>query len=399
MASARLKGAVRAAKHTWANGIISKSDFWEIATWRHGRRANKVPPLTSGTGLTHDHTEMTEIFSKRFFVKSPPTITPHFQDDPQPLPAQQLPDTPDSLIQDLLTKTSNTSAPGASGHTWKILKWIWEATLERLTYLVRACIKAGHHPREWKEATVCIIPKPGRADYTLPKNFRPITLLECLGKLVEKAVARLMYQEIIQLDLIPTNQFGGRLVSSTIDAGLCLIHDVQNVHTAGLRTGICLFDVSGFFDNVNCARLVQLIQNLGFAPEIIQWCRSFLEDRKVHLKFNGSLLDPFDMSTGTPQGSPVSPILSIIYTSPLLHKVREWNRASLGMYVDDGVLFACGAEWEDVRDSLSNQYDTCVSWLTKAGMAIEPDKTELLFFRRQHERVDPPSHMFLCIPT
>jgi len=69
------------------------------------------------------------------------------------------------------------------------------------------------------------------------------------------------------------------------------------------------------------------------------------------------------------------------------------------MYVDDGVLFACGAEWEDVRDSLLNQYDTCISWLTKAGMAVEPDKMELLFFRHQRERVDPPSHMFLRILT
>ena len=81
-----------------------------------------------------------------------------------------------------------------------------------------------------------------------------------------------MYQEFIQWELVPTNQFGSHMASSTVDAGLCLVHDVQNMHMAGLRTGICLFDISVFFDNVNCPRLLQLIQDLGFALEIVNWC-------------------------------------------------------------------------------------------------------------------------------
>jgi hypothetical protein len=49
-----------------------------------------------------------------------------------------------------------------------------------------ACISAGCHSREWREATMAVIPKPNRADYSLPKNSRPIALLECLGKLLGK---------------------------------------------------------------------------------------------------------------------------------------------------------------------------------------------------------------------
>ncbi|KAH9958432.1 hypothetical protein BC827DRAFT_1136232, partial [Russula dissimulans] len=131
---------------------------------------------------------MTSIFSNRFFVETPPDVPLHFSDDPQTRPSRPPPSIPDTLINALLADTSNKSAPGASGHTWKVLKWVWEATPDRLTNLIRACIRAGHHPREWKEATVCVIPKPGQADYTILKNFRPIALLECLGKLVEKVV-------------------------------------------------------------------------------------------------------------------------------------------------------------------------------------------------------------------
>jgi len=75
--------------------------------------------------------------------------------------------------------------------------------------LFTACLQAGHHPCPWKEALVCIILKPNRADYTLAKNFRPISLLECLGKLLEKIVAKLIYGEMSKYTLVPTMQFRG----------------------------------------------------------------------------------------------------------------------------------------------------------------------------------------------
>ena len=237
-------------------------------------------------------------------------------------------------------------------------------------------------PSIWKEAVICIIPKPNRADYTLAKNFRPISLLECMGKLLEKVVAKLIYRDLTNHDLVATTQFGGQNASSTLDAGLALLHDIQAAHQSGLRTGILLFDIQGFFDNINHDRLTRIFADLGFAPELVSWCKSFLKDRTVRLKFNGRTSDPFDFEVGTPQGSPVSPVLSIIYTSPLLHKMRNWARAALGMYIDDGVIFACGREWKQIEDTIQKGYTECAEWLTRAGLNIELDKSELLFFRK-----------------
>jgi Reverse transcriptase (RNA-dependent DNA polymerase) len=199
--------------------------------------------------------------------------------------------------------------------------------------------------------------------------------------------------------LVPTTQFGGRNASSTLDAGLSLLHDIQAAHKAGLRTGLLLFDIQGYFDNINHERLIQVFANLGFAPELVRWCRSFLSDRTVRLRFNGRASDPFDFSVGTPQGSPVSPVLSTIYTSPLLHKMREWTNSSLGMYVDDGAIFACGRGWEDIENSIREGYTTCLDWLTRAGLSAEPEKTELIFFKKRGEKTAPPHHMLLPLPA
>ena len=152
---------MRAARHTWANYVVTHSDIWEVVVWRHGWRQTKVPPIRGEQGLTHNHAEMASILSCCFFINSPPDVPLHLTDDPPLQPQHPLLPIQDSLIRDILNNTANTSALGNSGHTWKLLKWVWAAMPDRITSLIHACIQAGHHPRNWKEATVCIIPKPG----------------------------------------------------------------------------------------------------------------------------------------------------------------------------------------------------------------------------------------------
>jgi hypothetical protein len=101
---------------------------------------------------------------------------------------------------------------------------------------------------------------------------------------------------------------------------------------------------------------------------------------------------------GVPQGSPLSPVLSIAYTSPLLLKMGRWNNSSLGMYIDNGILFTCVEEWTDMERLLWAQYMVCDEWLQRAGLAIEPNKTELLFFQKPYECNPMPSLPWLLLP-
>jgi ankyrin repeat protein len=78
-------------------------------------------------------------------------------------------------------------------------------------------------------------------------------------------------------------------------------------------------------------------------------------------------------------------------------KMANWNNSSLGMYIDDGLIFACAETWDDVTTLLRARYSTCADWLTKVGLAIEPEKTELMFFQKPYERnpMPPPSRLLL----
>ena len=130
-----------------------------------------APTSMPWLGLVHSHEEISDILSNRFFAKTPLRVATRFHDDPPQHPTHQLPQVDKDLIGSLIKETTNKSAPGQSRHTWMIVKWAWEADTDCLMDLFVGCLRAGHHPQQWKEAVVCIIPKPGQADYTLAKNF------------------------------------------------------------------------------------------------------------------------------------------------------------------------------------------------------------------------------------
>jgi hypothetical protein len=278
-----LKKVVHIAKRDWANSYISEANIWEVAAWRHGRRSSHIPALINHTGdLMYDHEQMALLLSERFFAKDEGNIPMHFSDDPPSrMPRPFNPFGKEGLL-DLLKQTTNKSAPGISGISWDLLKRGWPHCDDLLTNIYSACIRLGHHPSRWKEATVVVIPKPNKVDYSQPKAHRPISLLETMSKLMEKAVAKCFQYDIVKEGLIHTNQFGGRTHSSCLNAGLTLIHDVQAAHAAGLKAGILLFDVKGFFDNVNHARMTARLQNMGFSSELVTWASLFLANRRVN---------------------------------------------------------------------------------------------------------------------
>jgi hypothetical protein len=96
-----------------------------------------------------------------------------------------------------------------------------------------------------------VIPKPNSTDPSLPKNYWPISLLKCLGKLLEKIIATCILFDINFYNLVPTTQFGACNASSTVDAGLMITHDIQTAHVKGLICSMVLFDISGFFYNIS----------------------------------------------------------------------------------------------------------------------------------------------------
>jgi hypothetical protein len=167
-----------------------------------------------------------------------------------------------------------------------------------LPHLLNLCLNLGYHP--WKTATVVMINKPQKPDYTVPKAYRPIALLEYTGKLLEKIVAKCIYFNIEQHDLLPMTQYGSRPKHNAIDAAASLVHKIQGTIATGHAGALLLFDISGFFDNVNLLRATTILRNKGFPPSVCAWTQSFLTGRRAAIRMGNYVSEPFPVLNGTP---------------------------------------------------------------------------------------------------
>ncbi len=321
---------------------------------------------------------MSQALTTRFFPSSRTVVDPSQPDDPDPVRTRDfVPITADE-IRDALSQTSNSSAPGLSGVNYKLLKWAFAASPDRFVDLFNGCVTFGHHP--WTAARVVPIAKPKKADYSLPKAYRPISLLECCGKLLEKIMAKRVLSDLNEFSLLPPSQFGSRDGHCAVDAALSLVHTAQQGIRSKHPVAVILLDIQGFFDNVRRDRVVHLFRLLGFPDPVCDWVSSFLSDRTVALSFNEFLGAASPVSDGTPQGSPLSPILSAIYTFPLLRIAERWSHSSLQLYVDDGAVVASGATYRNAAGRAAQAYERVTDWLRRCGLSTDPDKLEFIMF-------------------
>jgi hypothetical protein len=123
-----------------------------------------------------------------------------------------------------------------------------------------------------------VIPKPGKLLYDTPKSFRPIVLLNTLGKMFEKMLSNRLQFEAAKYGVLHPNQFGGVHQNSTKDAGCFLTHVVQVGWHAKLKTSVVAFDLAQFFPSINHDVLLSILDKQGFAPEVVVFFRSYLVD-------------------------------------------------------------------------------------------------------------------------
>jgi len=200
-----------------------------------------------------------------------------------PLPTLQERDWPPFSaleLTDALASCSSRSSPGRDHITWVHLKVILEShkTIQILLDLANACIQVGHWPKHFKDSISVIIPKPGKPSYSTPKSFRPIVLLNTIGKLIEKMISNRLQFDMIKFDLVHPNQVGGVRQSSTEDAGLFLTHLVRTGWAKGKKTSVVAFDIAQFLPSLNHAMLLAFLRKQGFSSIVTKFFASYLVD-------------------------------------------------------------------------------------------------------------------------
>ncbi|KAB5587427.1 RNA-directed DNA polymerase from mobile element jockey [Ceratobasidium theobromae] len=239
-----------------------------------------------------------------------------------------------------------------------------------------------YHPNCLKNALIAPIPKPNKFDFASPKAYRPISLLETLSKLFEKIMA-VRFTALSGLHrLIPPEQFGGKDMTSCMDAGLSLVHDIERAWAEKNRASITLLDISGYFNNIDHDLLVRCMEKMGYPPRVLGWLRSYLSDRTASFRINDKVGAAFELKgRGIPQGSPLSPVFSSIFTAPMLASLRA-RGVQVRAYIDDLCIFEQGDSQESCIAGLLDGTRATLEALADMGLSAERSKTELIHFAR-----------------
>ena len=154
----------------------------------------------------------------------------------------------------------------------RLLRAVYEGLKKQFRHLFQACYDLGYHPRPFKEANTIILKKPQKPDYSEPKAYRPITLLDTLGKAL-KAVISTRIREYAEANrLLPEEQIGarkGRSVETALELITDAVYIVWSIGGANIAS-LLLLDVTRAFDNVLHERLLYNLKVKGILTRIVQ---------------------------------------------------------------------------------------------------------------------------------
>ena len=368
---------------------------WRLAKWARTkmdgpRDQPQFPPLKrpGGEGEATTLEEKAEILHQKFFPEPRPADLEDIEGFEYPAEHQAESRVTEEEVQAAIKRTAPDKAPGASGIPNRILKAGLKAIVPAATRLFNACVTQGYHPTQFKEAITIALRKPNRADYTEAKAYRPIALLDTLGKILESIMAKRLSDLAEDNNLLPACQHGARRRRNAESALELLTEQVHTIWASeGYVATLLSLDVEGAFDFVSHARLLHNMRAKGVPSSLVEWTRSFLQDRMATLVIDGKAMAKRRVNTGIPQGSPVSPILYLFFNTPLLEACERLGIKVTPMgFADDVGLLAYSRSTEENCEMLTQAHDSCAQWARRHGSCFAPQKYELIHLSRTPRR-------------
>lgn len=337
-------------------------------------------PLTGPNGIAYEDSAKACVLADSLAATfmPPPNIDQDRKRMVAKIAYQTIPPTtsaPPSLIsaEDVskcLKKTKPFKAPGPDGIQNIILRNLPTEAITSMTALFNSSLTIGHFPSSWKRAHVIVFQKPGK-DPTLPTNYRPISLLNTIGKVFEALIRTKILAFLGEKNLIPDIQHGFRKAHATTHQLLRLVEAFTIAYNKKETTGAIFLDVEKAFDTVWHAGLLSKLFTLNFPPYLINIIRSFLHGRSFRVKFNEKLSQVKPIRAGVPQGAILSPTLFNIF----LADIPEIPNCHMALYADDTAIFTHSLNVNFAINKLQKGLDFYANWADLWGIKINPLKS------------------------
>lgn len=283
--------------------------------------------------------------------------------------------TNDTEVKKTIKELKQKKAPGYDGIRSETLKKVSEEIASHLTYIVNKCFSTGCFPECLKIGIVKPLYKGG--DILEILNYRPISLISNISKIIEKIAKSRITQFIDKFKIMSPRQYGFREGKSTEDAIFDLTSHIYEALDKS-KPILCIFvDLAKAFDTVCHRKLLHKLKNYGLRGRIFDFLKSYLENRTQFVNIDEVISDAGEVKYGVPQGTVLGPLLFSLYINNLLALNSTGKIIS---FADDTVILFEAESWNEIKEIAEREFKIIKKWFQYNTLTLNVNKTSYITF-------------------
>lgn len=357
---------------------------WQIINNITGRKTCNIDKILIRNFSSNNIQKLTESFAHNFKENVQNILhTCNIKTNTNPhtviLNSMYLNYTNEDEIYSILKNLNVRKTPGADGIRAIDLKKNASCLTKIITKLVNSSLIEATIPELLKTSIIRPIYKNGtKTDFN---NYRPISILPILEKVLEEIVVMRLNDFLTKYKIINKNQYGfqkGKNINQLL--GLFSNHINQNVNNR--QQCLALFiDFSKAFDTLSHEKLIETLERTGIRGECLEWMKNYLQCRNFRVKIENSQSSNTDITHGVPQGSKLGPLLYIIYANEMLNQLKE---SAVFAYADDTAIVVSHECIHTAETTMQKELNTITRWCHDNGLIINANKTKIMHIRPRH---------------
>lgn len=379
-----LTAVIRTAKENYFKSKLSRESGDARKTWKTlnfllGKNRSNLPStmnfqnnisISSNKEIAEEFNNYYASIADKLASEISPVTVPYDSFLPEPVPFSFfLKPTSEQEISDVIYNIKITS-PGYDEICMKIVKECSNEISPFLNFLINKCFREGSFPKQLQIAKIIPIYKKGEKSKNT--NYRPVSILPSIRKIIEKVFASRLIDYFSKFSLLTPCQYGFRPKYST---ELAIHHLCQNIYDALDKKSIQITvfcDLSKAFDTISHDILLQKLNIYGIRGKANDFLKSYLGSRNQYTVYNSASSSFKQVHYGVPQGSILGPILFLIYINDI---VRVSDKLKFLLFADDTTIFIQGQNINEMTATLYKELITLSNWIKSNKLTINISKT------------------------
>ena len=273
-----------------------------------------------------------------------------------------------------------------------IVKRIAKEISVPLTLIFNTSISTGIVPDELKIAKVIPIYKKDSPEVF--SNYRPVSVLPCFSKILERLVFNRCMNYLDTHDILNKKQFGFRCNHSTYMAILELVDKISMAVENNETTAGIFLDLSKAFDTIDHNILLYKLEYYGFRGKVLKWFTDYLYNRKQYVLYNSYKSEYKNILCGVPQGSILGPLLFILYVNDI---TNTSNVLEFVLFADDTTITYSHSDIISKFDMINSELQEVTNWFKANKLSVNASKTNYMLLGTNHKlsRLDENASIIL----